>query len=125
MPSWYLNRLGSMSAREIPYRFSQLIRKKYEEYFCAGRKLPEIPVPETSRILDNQISDKYIFPAEIDIFGKILNYSKSEINWHSDIFSGKSFPLIISKKSIYAKTLFFQQKMSGKLTGYNSCLSFH
>jgi hypothetical protein len=50
-----------MSVREIPYRFSQLIRKKYEEYFCTGRKLPEIPVPETRRILDNQISDKYIF----------------------------------------------------------------
>lgn len=110
MPSWYLNRLGSMSAREIPYRFSQLIRKKYEEYFCAGRKLPGIPVPETRRILDNQISDKYIFPAEIDIFGKVLNYSKSEINWHSDIFSGKSFPLIFSGKINIRKDPFLSAK---------------
>jgi len=87
-----------MSAGEIPYRLGQIIQAKYEEYFCKGRKLPEIPVPETNRILDIQLSDKYFFPPEIDIFGKTLNYSKAGINWHSDIFSGKSFPLIFSKK---------------------------
>ncbi len=87
-----------MSVRELPYRLSQLTRKKYEEYFWTGRKLPEIQIPGTRRILDIQISDKHLFPAEINIFGKILNYSGNEINWHRDIFSGKSFPLVFSKK---------------------------
>lgn len=98
MINWYLNRLAAMSVSEMPYRLRQLIQKKYEEFFCAGRKLPEIHIPSSNRILDNQILDKFIFPSEIDIFGTELNYSKNEINWHSDIISQKSFPLIFSKK---------------------------
>jgi len=98
MDNWYIKRLASMSARELPYRLNQLIRKKYEEYSWTGRKLSDIQIPGTGRILDIQLTDKQLFPAEIDIFGKLLDYSGSKINWHCDIFSGKSFPLVFSKK---------------------------
>jgi hypothetical protein len=98
MNSWYFKRLAAMSVRELPYRLNQVIRKKYEEYYWAGRDITDIQIPLNGRILDVQITDKHLFPAEIDIFGKLLNYSGNEINWHSDIFSGKSFPLIFSKK---------------------------
>jgi len=98
MDNWYLKRLAAMSVRELPYRFNQIIRKKYEEYYWAGRNITDIQIPLNGRILEIQITDKHLIPAEIDIFGKILNYSGDEIHWHRDIFSGKSFPLIFSDK---------------------------
>jgi hypothetical protein len=98
MSNWYLDRLSAMSAGEIPYRLRQLVQRKYEEHFCAGRKQPGIQIPSTGKILEIQIKATKIIPAEIDIFGKILNYSQKEIKWHCDIFSGESFPLIFSKK---------------------------
>jgi hypothetical protein len=87
-----------MSAGEIPYRLKQLIQSKYEEYFCAGRNLPVKNISVSERLFDNQIYNSNIFPPEIYIFGKKLNYSKGNLNWHRDIFSGKSFPQIFSKK---------------------------
>jgi hypothetical protein len=87
-----------MSVMEFPYRIRQLGRKKFEEYFCAGRKLPEIHLVSAKKILDLEFLDRDLFPSEISVFGKILNYSESEIAWHTDIFSGRSFPLIFSKK---------------------------
>ena len=98
MLKWYLQRLAAMSVREIPYRIRQRIQAEYEQYFCMGRKLPEIPVPETNRILDIKADGKCFFLSEIDVFGKTLNYSNCEINWHADIFSGHTFPLVFSKK---------------------------
>lgn len=86
-----------MSVRELPYRLNQVIRKKYEEYYWAGRNMADIQIPLNGRILDIQITDKRLFPPEIDIFGKLLNYSRNEIDWHLDIFTGKSFPLVFSK----------------------------
>lgn len=97
MLKWYIKRFAAMSAGEVPYRIRQRIQAKYEQYFCKGRKLPKIPVPETHRILDIQADSKWFFLSEIDVFGKTLNYSRGEINWHADIFSGQSFPLIFSK----------------------------
>lgn len=97
MDNWYLKRLSAMSAGEIPYRLKQLLQKKYEKYFRADRKISDIEMPVTRRILDINISDKQLFPPEIYIFGKLLNYSGGEIKWHDDIFSGKSFPLEFSK----------------------------
>ena len=85
-----------MSFGETIYRFRKLIQRKYEEYFIAGKQLPEIELFRTKKILNIQLTGENIFPSEIEIFGKILNYSKNEINWHQDIFSGKSFPLIFS-----------------------------
>lgn len=87
-----------MSARELPYRLKQLLQRKYEEYFLAGRRQPDIQIPISPEILDIHLTDKHLFNPEIDIFGKSLNYSGNKINWHRDIFSGKSFPLIFSKK---------------------------
>jgi len=86
-----------MSVRELPYRLNQVIRKKYEEYYWAGRTLADIQIPLNGRILDIQITDNRLFPSEIDIFGKLLNYSRNEIDWHRDIFTGKAFPPVFSK----------------------------
>lgn len=95
---WYLNRLASMSARELVYRLRQLIQSKYEKHFSAGSKLPAIEIFSTTKILEIQLCDQNIFFPEIEIFGKVLDYSKKEIDWHRDIFSDKAFPLIFSKK---------------------------
>lgn len=87
-----------MSPRELIYRLSQLIQSNYEKYFCAGRKLPVIEISGTTKILEIQIYDKNIFSPEIEIFGRVFDYSKNEIDWHRDIFSDKAFPTIFSKK---------------------------
>jgi hypothetical protein len=94
---WYLNRLATMSAGELIYRFRQLIQSNVEKYFCAGSKLSRIEIFCTAKILDVKLSDQHIFSPEIDVFGRILDYSEKEIDWHRDIFSNKLFPLIFSK----------------------------
>ena len=87
-----------MSARELIYRLRQLIQSNYEKFFCAGSKLPEIEIFGSTKILDIQLCDKNIFYPDIKIFGRELDYSKKEIDWHRDIFSDKAFPMIFSKK---------------------------
>ncbi len=98
MFNWYLKRLASMSVRELPYRLWQLLKWKFEEHLSINGKLPGIQKPSDSKIFEFNITGKQIIPANIDIFGKTLDYSQNEINWHCDIFSGESFPLIYSKK---------------------------
>lgn len=98
MFKWYLDRLAVMSVRELPYRLKQKIQSAWEEYFHAGEKLPEIEMFVTRTILEKRIERGYIFPPEVEIFGKVLNYSTDDINWHLDIFSGKTFPPEFSKK---------------------------
>jgi hypothetical protein len=98
MTSWYFKRLAAMSAWEIPYRLGRIIQSLYEEYFCQGKKLPEVSIPATRRIFDIKQTEDYIFTSECDIFGMTLNYAKDEIKWHTDLFSGESFPLLFSKK---------------------------
>ncbi|HNW57753.1 MAG TPA: alginate lyase family protein [Bacteroidales bacterium] len=97
MISWYLNRLRTFSAAEIPYRIFQLVQKKTEQYLYAGKSKPHktdccyAPVKGFDSLPDQ------IFPDEISIFGKPLRYADGEIDWHKDIFSGGRFPQSFSK----------------------------
>lgn len=98
MIGWYLNRLKTISFAEFPYRIGQLIQKQYEFYFCTGK------FPEKQTVITKDISSRFsvtpddLYPNLFQIFGKSFNYADQEINWHKDIFTGKCFPLIFSKK---------------------------
>jgi hypothetical protein len=98
MNNWYLNRFATMSAKEIPYRLLQFSQRKYEEYFVTGKRLPEVNIPLPDLLLESELNSKELFPPEIDIFGKIFNYSDSEIDWHRDIHSDVAFSRHFSKK---------------------------
>lgn len=97
MSNWYFNRLRSISIAEIPYRVGQLIQKHYEKLFLTGKPLKEIQVKTLHSNLNFHLSDHIVFREEIHVFGKSINYSNEDIDWHLDIFSGQSFPRSFSK----------------------------
>ena len=98
MIKWHLNRLKTMSALELPYRFNQLIRRKYEEYFIAGKSLYYKKEPKTTNeFLNIEWEKKDIFRSEVLIFGVKWNFNQNLINWQQDIFSGKVFPMDFAK----------------------------
>ena len=95
--SWYINRLRTMSLRELPYRFFQQIRKQQEKRQagkCAFVSNYEtkacLPVVEIEK-------EQLLFEPTINVFGRTFDYSVKEIDWHKDIFSGRNFPLKFSK----------------------------
>jgi hypothetical protein len=98
MIKWYLNRLKTISIVELFYRISQLFQNLLERLFCV-RKFPGEQTIKTRGILF-KISPNQgkIYSDTINIFGKSFNYSKSEINWHKDIFSNHCFHLDFSKR---------------------------
>ena len=94
---WFLSRLQSMSFFEIIFRIKQLIQKYYEKAFIMGRsaKMPEVVINN----LPIEITDLQNFNITgiVNIFGKEYNYSRGNIQWHTDIFTGEQFPSIFSK----------------------------
>jgi hypothetical protein len=97
MMSWYVNRLKAMSFSELFFRTGEFVRKKREQYF-SDTKLPnpgKFTVEKT--ILEPGSFSANLFPEMISVFGKDFDYSSGKIDWHTDIFSGKSFPLSFSK----------------------------
>ncbi|MBI9034683.1 MAG: alginate lyase family protein [Bacteroidales bacterium] len=94
---WFYNRLKSMSVVEIPYRAKQLIQKQYEKQISKA-KLPLIKRQvATQRLLNLEGLEFEKYPSFISVFGREFDYSNGEIDWHTDIFSGESFPLSFSK----------------------------
>jgi len=97
MTTWYLNRLKSMSVKEILFRAKEMLNSKYEELFCVGKMLPTTKVSIYKNSFSyNQKSYELTFDI-LHVFGKVINYSEQEIDWHKDIFSGNRFPLGFSK----------------------------
>lgn len=97
MINWYLNRLRSISFAEIPYRVKQVIQKQYEKLFCIGKVPKQVPVKSLQHHFNFHLLNHNVFSDTISVFGKSYNYSQPEIDWHMDIFSGKSFPRSFSK----------------------------
>ena len=96
--AWYINRLRTMSARELPYRFFQLIRKQLEKRQAGKHTF--ISNYETKACLPTLKIEKEqipFFESTINIYGRTFDYSVIDIDWHKDIFSGKSFLLNFSK----------------------------
>ncbi len=97
MRAWYLNRLKTMSVPELFFRSKQFIQKKLEEYFLYKLSPHEL-IAANGRIFSPvEIIPEEIYPNDVLIFGKKLDYFNEEINWHKDIFTDKCFPLIFSK----------------------------
>jgi hypothetical protein len=94
---WYKNRLVTMSILEIPYRIKQLFKKQFDR-LQIGKKLIRKNY-ESKRILNVQLDSDVVglFDKRINIFGKELDYSQTEINWHLDIFSLNEFSKKYSK----------------------------
>lgn len=97
MIGWYLNRLRTFSVAEFPYRFRQLVQKKIEQYFYAGKST--VPYKECHIVHIKEFSPAVVdtYPEEVNIFGRILNYSRKNIDLQRDIFSGNSFLLTFAK----------------------------
>ncbi|WP_180335194.1 alginate lyase family protein [Polaribacter sp. Hel1_33_96] len=86
-----------MSLLEIPYRFKQILQKKFESFFVVGETLGTILIPKTKKILKIGEIDTPIFDDEFSVFGKKINFFDSQIDWHKDVFSGEKYPLTFSK----------------------------
>ena len=97
MLKWYFFRLKTMSLLEIPYRFKQILQKKFESFFVVGETLGTILIPKTKKILKIGEIDTPIFDDEFSVFGKKINFFDSQIDWHKDVFSGEKYPLTFSK----------------------------
>ena len=96
MNNWYLNRLRTFSIPEFPYRLKQLASKYVQRTFQMNRRFPPQEISFSSSILDKAICNEKKTDFPFEIFGKQFSYQK-EIDWHKDLFSGKSFPLQFSK----------------------------
>ena len=94
---WYINRLKTMSLLEIPYRFRQLVQKKFESLFHSGKPLEEIRIPRTLKILNIEEIEYKVFDNEFRFFGKKINYFEAPLDWHRDIFSGETYAKTFSK----------------------------
>lgn len=98
MIDWYLNRLKTMSVAEIPYRIGQVVQLNYEKRF-PKHTLPHIPQYSIAKPIlpQTDFSAIEVQVSQVWVFGQKLDYSKKTINWHRDIFSGKTFPLEFAK----------------------------
>jgi len=95
---WYFNRLRTISFSELPYRFFQQAQKHLEKRQIG--KSVFVPNYETKTCLPVVKIEKEqmpLFKPTINVFGKTFDYSANGIDWHKDLFSGKSFPLKFSK----------------------------
>ncbi len=94
--SWYLNRLRTMSVPEIGFRVGQYLQKKKEKKSQIGY-FPEVSLLSLPpKILPiGPLSTTNHTPI-LPFFGQELDYSQP-INWHLDISSQRSFPLIFAK----------------------------
>ena len=86
-----------MTIPEIPYRMSQLARKKIEKRFLKYILPRQRPQSIRASILPAFESKPPIFESNLRVFGKKFDYSKEPINWHKDIFSGQEFALGYAK----------------------------
>ena len=114
---WIVDRLRSMSFIEIIFRLKQTIQKYYEYVYL--KNLP----PKIPKVILNSIPisvfdlPEFKMKGEISIFGEKLSYIKN-IDWQTDIFSNKKFPLkfskfinIRSKNNISAKVIWEINRM--------------
>jgi hypothetical protein len=99
MNSFYINRLKTFSIAEFPYRIKQALENQLEEKVYKRNFLFSIDLKSTKKILDPHIVKSKTDQHLINIFGKSFNYENIEpADWHTDFFSGNSFPMSFSKK---------------------------
>lgn len=90
---WYYSRLRTMNPDELVFRAKQTIQKLTEKIIPATPSFDQVKV----RKLDIDFSFSATnLPDRFYIFGKELLIDE-HLNFHQDIFSGKSFPLSFSK----------------------------
>jgi hypothetical protein len=98
MSTWYLNRLKTMSFAEILFRIFQSCQKQYE-LLLYKRISPSSELLNChERIISPNLTSINSDNSTFDIFGKEFVYNENEIDWHRDIFSGETFPVVFSKK---------------------------
>jgi hypothetical protein len=95
---FYINRLKTLSIAELPYRIKQFILNQCERVFHS--EIPDsLPIKPSRKILQPSLDKTEILPPTINVFDKSFNYDNiTSTNWHQDFNSGKSFPIIYSKK---------------------------
>ncbi len=94
--SWYINRVRTMTAPEIAFRFGQFLQKKREKRTQVSlqpaatlQALPKKLLPHNSAGIHNDTTT-------ISIFGLDFDYSQP-IDWHKDISSRRRFPMTFAK----------------------------
>lgn len=99
MSNFYINRLKTFSVAEFPYRIKQMLIKQIEQRKDQERVMPPLAAVQLNKVLSPAISGKTDNSKSVDIFGKHFNYGHIRPeDWHTDIFSGKRFPMSFSKK---------------------------
>lgn len=110
---WYLNRLRTMSAGELTYRFTQIIKTRYYRNFRKGKTARNIHYRGVNTILPMGQIDfgniNFNFNPDFKIFKQHLNLFEA-IDWHLDLSSGEHFPMAYSR-SINTRT---HEKRSAK-----------
>lgn len=107
--SWYLKRLSKMPFREIPYRLAQVLSIKRDKYFSRGvdcrqidyvSKVSELALFSSNKWLSDYLDSQairqemaHILRHEFEIFGIKKSYG-SDLDFHQDPKTGKSWPLI-------------------------------
>ena len=96
--NWYIDRLKTMSASELSYRFNQKYKSTYDYMFSANLLYKniqfdynKIPINTLNSSIRNKFDRKFnFFNMDIDLL--------SDINWHKDYSNNRIFPKIFSKK---------------------------
>ena len=97
MISWYINRLKTMSVSEIPYRLNQMVKSKIEKVYCMNKPFSKIDYTIKKNQFGYFEKSEEIIDSTFNVFGKQVDFSNNNIDWHKDVFSGEKFPLSFSK----------------------------
>jgi hypothetical protein len=90
---WYYSRLSTMNVRELLFRAGQIQQRSFEKIFS--------PKPSYDQATINKVNLDFSFtelmmPGQFTVFGHPVPVDE-HMDFHKDIFSGKSFPLSFSK----------------------------
>jgi hypothetical protein len=98
MNNFYINRLKTFSLAEYPYRIRQMMVRKLEQFISMHGAASPLSLTDTRRVLEPDFCAITELPDHMHIFGRSFTYDfNCAEDWHTDIFSGKRFPLSFSK----------------------------
>jgi hypothetical protein len=97
MSAWYLNRLKTMSSAEILFRIFQSCQKQFELLLYKHISPSSELLKCNEGIIDTSLTSINSDNNTFSIFGREFIYQPDEIDWHKDIFSGETFPVVFSK----------------------------
>ncbi len=93
---WYLNRLKTISSKELVFRLGQFYRSRSERKELHKYKKPAFFGINCKRLLYIDRPEELRTDPRADIFGTVF-HPETIRDWHQDVSSGKRFPLSYSR----------------------------